>query len=852
MKNYSEISLRYMKQNKKRTVLTIVGIALATILIFAIGTFLLSFRDAMIKENRQNYGEYEFLLNNLSSSEAEKVINNAEIKNTSILKIRNNEYKLKGNEEKSVYIYYVDSNYFQKIYTNKIIEGRVPETSNEVIIDNYTQKSLKVNVGDTLNLESKDGEKKNFKIIGVSEAKYYSGINIYSYFDSSKLDDNYKYALSVNLKSEKNKQKIINKVISEAEINLNNDTKVDNSTLLYLTGNGGNESKVAAIQYIAMFVIGIIMISTIIVIYNSFNISVVERMRYFGMLKAIGATPKQIIRIIFKEGFIMGGIAFSIGCVVGFLSLKGGMKLFIGDTLISLKNFDINFYPIVILVTAGLVAITIFLSLLGPARKAKRVSAVDAMKNRNDIKIGKLKRRKGIIISKLFGIEGSIAYKNIRRTPFRFAVTVLALTTSIVMFNVFYGFIYYAKQSASQQFSNYAYEAQLRENHLEQAFSKAEIEELKSKSFFKNMYAYKTISIDFIIENKFVNKELAVKNKYTPDEETYKTLDYTKYENVNLISGDSENLKIIEKYITSGKFDETALKNGGVILIEGCQVRNSDGKLETVNSTNYKVGDIIKIPKLKSYNPYGIEREKDIGPKEWKSKRENETTSAIKSGEFYDIPVIAIANRQPFDGMNHGLGIVMTNDLASILLGDSNPTTICLNYDNDGDRIKAREYFQSTKTSNKYYYLDSKADMDRTNQIYNQISFFVYCFIIIISVISIVNILNTISTNLLLRKKEFATLKAIGMTEKQLKKSVILEGTLYGIIAAIFGGSVSAILLAILIKSGGGLAEVEYRFQVIPFILSIACAVIITYIATLSPLKRIKKLTIVEGISDEE
>lgn len=849
MKNYSDISLRYMKQNKKRTALTIMGITLATILIFAIGTFLLSFRDSMIEDIKRNGDDYEFRLNHLSSEEAEKVINNAEIENTSIIRNDNSEYTITGKEKRNAYVTYVDKDYFQRIYTDRIVEGRTPIASEEIIIDTYSEKNLKVKVGDTLTLEGKDGEKKNFKIVGVSEAKYYSGISIYSYFDSSMLDKNYKYDVEVNLKSEKNKQKIIDKVISQANIELKDDTKFGNSALLYLTGNGGNEYKSSSIQNIAIFVMAIIIVSTIIVIYNSFNISVIERMRYFGILKAIGATPKQIKRIIFKEGFLMGIIALPIGCILGFLSLKVGMKLFIGDTLMSFENFKVKFYPIVILGTAVLVGITIFLSLLGPARKAKKVSAVDAMRNKNDIKLGKLKRRNGRIVSKLFGVEGSIAYKNIRRTPFRFIVTVLALTISIIMFNIFYGFIDYAKQSTSQQFANSAFESHLYKLDSRDTFSKDELEELENKDFIKNIFIYKTARIELVINNKFVNADYEIKSKNHIDANTYKNIGYTKYEGINLIAGNVQKLKIIEKYITNGEFNETALEKGGAILLDGTKIRNSAGKLETVRSTNYKVGDTIKIPKIESYAEYGA----NMSFEEWDENRNNEIVDAINKDDFYEVPIVAIADREPFNGYSlNNVGLIINEDLCSSLIGDTKPTSIYFNFDSDKDRDKAMEYFDSTSSSHNYMYSNNKSAMDEINQKYQQIEFFVYCFIIIISIISIVNIFNTISTNLLLRKKEFSTLKAIGMTEKQLKKSVMLEGTLYGIIAAIFGGIISAVLLEVLINIGGGLAEVKYKFGFIPFILSIACAILVTYISTLSPLKRIKKITIVEGISDEE
>lgn len=851
MKNYSDISLRYMKQNKKRTALTIMGITLATILIFAIGTFILSFRDAMIEDFRENGKDYEFELNNLSSEEADKVINNAEVKNTSIMRNGNDEYKIEGEGSKKIYINYVDKGYYQRRYTDKIIEGKAPETSEEVIIDNYTKGKLKVKIGDTLTLTDKDAKNMNFKVVGVSVSKYYSGINIYSYFDSSKLDKNYNYQLSINLKSEKNKQKIINKIISDANIEIKDDTKFDNSTLLYLTGNGGNYLKSAAIQNIAIFIIVIIMISTIIVIYNSFNISVIERMRYFGVLKAIGATPSQIKFIVFKEGFLMGIIALPIGCMSGFIFLKLGIKLFIGNTLMDFENFKVTFYPIVILITAVVIAVTIFLSLIGPAGKAKKVSAVDAMKNINDIKIGKLKRRKNRIISKLFGIEGSIAYKSIRRTPFRFVVTVLALTISIILFNVFYGFMGYAKQLALQEFNTLAYESAYYKNDSKDVFSEEEIKELQDKDFLKHIFTYKTAKIHLVIDNKFVNKEFKDKTKNSLNSKVYEDLGYTRYNNVSIIGGDSENLKIAEKYITTGNFSEAALKNGGVILIEGCKVENSSGLLESEKATNYKVGDIIKVPKIKSYiQPNGLN---ETSTKEWENNIESEIRFAIKKDEFYELPIIAIADKEPFNGNpTNNIGIIMSNDFCNAIIGNLDPTQIYFNYDNDKEREEASDYFESKKVVSNCQYEDAKAKIDRINRLCNQIEFFVYCFIIIISVIAIVNIFNTISTNLLLRKKELSTLKAIGMTKRQIKKSLVLEGTFYGITAAIFGGITSSALLFLLTKIGRGLSEVKYNLTLTPFLMSIGCAILITYLSTLAPLRRIEKLTIVEGISDGE
>ncbi|AQR96064.1 ABC transporter permease [Clostridium saccharoperbutylacetonicum] len=851
MNSYSEIALRYMKQNKKRTLLTITGLVLATILIFAIGTFILSFRDNMIEDIRNNGEDYEFELNNLNSEQADKVIDNAEVKNASISRIGNNSFTLKDQAVSEVYVNYVDSIYFQTRYPFKIIEGNVPKALGEIIIDTYTKEKLKVKTGDSLTLKSEAGEDKTFKVVGVSEPKYYSGINIYSYLDNTKLDNKYTYGISVNLKSEKNKQKIIEKVISQANIESTHDKKYDNNTLLYLTDNGGDYFKSYALQNMAIFIVGIIMVSTIIVVYNSFNISVIERMRYFGILKAIGATPRQIRRIVFKEGIIMGIVALPIGCALSLIFLKVGIGVFVGHSLMDLENFKVKSYPIVIVVTAFLVAITIFISLLFPVKKAMKISAVDAMKNRNYIKVGKSIRKKNMAISKIFSIEGRIAYKNIRRTPFRFAITVLALTISITLFNVFYGAMTYVKQLTVQEFNRTAYEAAYYKNDSNDVFSDEELKEIKGKEFTKNIYTYKTAVIDLVAENKFLNDEFKAKAKNSFNSKVYGDLGYTRYNNIRVIAGDSKNLEISKKYIFDGAYDEETLKNGGVILVEGCKVADNNNLLQNVKATNYKVGDKIKIPKAKTYaEPNGLN---ETSYKEWQNNLESEIKASINKNEFYELPIIAIANKEPFNGnYTNSIDIIMSSDLCKDIIGNFNPTQIYLNYDNDKARENASDYFEGTKTISNCQYEDAKGKIERINRICNQIEIFVYCFIIIISIIAIVNIFNTISTNLLIRKKELSTYKAIGMTEKQLNKSIIIEGTFYGMTAAMFGGITSALLLLLFTKIIRSFSEIKFNFAVIPFLLSIGCTILITYISTLAPMKRIKKLTIVEGISDEE
>ena len=812
MKSYSEISNKYMKQNKKRTILTILGITLATILLFAIGTFLLSFRDSMIDSIRDDQ-DFEFQIIDLNADKVNKVKGNAEIKNSSILGIDKNIYSLEGTGYKAE-IEYGDKNYYKKIDTNEIKEGKFPSSEEEVVINSVYASSLNLNVGDKIVLLSSDNSTPITKVIsGITKLSYYSNegtIYISGYLEDYKND--YDYDIFVNLKSDRNKQEIIKKIMDNNNIPM--ESKSDNSTLLYLLNNGGNEYMQKGVVNIAIFVIVIIIVCTVTVIYNSFNISVIERIRYFGILKSIGATNNQIKKIIYKEGFLMGLIAFPISVLVGYFALKFGTDLFLGNELLTIK-FNVKFYPVVIIFAAILEFLTIFISLIPPVRKVKKISAVEAIKNQNEIKSNKIKRRKNRIIGKIFGIEGSLAYKNIRRTPARFIVTVIALTISITLFNVFYSFMDFVNQTVDQQFLNVKMDSYL--NKLDKSgFNDDEVIDIEENCCYKKFFK--------LYENDGYTKLPKDENKYYEENEEI---------SLNILATDSkEFIDYAKESLLEGNIDISNLKDNGVILIDSKKESDEEGNIKIKRTTKYKVGDKITINK----------NSKEI---------EDLSSSNKSSNDVYEVTVRAIISEDIImgDTMVNGIGLIFDMDTYNKLVGDTKYNTLLFKFHNDNDREETAKYLSNYQN---YSYVDLGEQVKEIEKMYSQVEFFVYCFIIAITIISIVNIYNTISTNLVLRRREFATLKAIGMTEKQLSKSVILEGTLYGIISAIVGGILSLVLGKLLISMGGGLADVKYSFPVFEFTMSILVAIFVTYISTLIPLNRLKKSTIVDGINQEE
>ncbi len=229
-----------------------------------------------------------------------------------------------------------------------------------------------------------------------------------------KKDDNYSFY--ANLKEKKNKVEIGKKVGST--VGLSENKKIDgnpeiifNDAVLRLMAEGNDTLLNKDTMSVFIFIATLIIVCTVAVIYNAFNISVAERINQFGVLRSIGATPGKIRKLVFKEAFIMSIIAIPIGIISGYLGIYTTIKLMSNSKRFVFEGLKIGFYKEVILICIVLTLITIILSVLGPAIKASRVSPIDAIRNSSNLKKEKIRRRKGRLIKLIFGIEGAVAIK---------------------------------------------------------------------------------------------------------------------------------------------------------------------------------------------------------------------------------------------------------------------------------------------------------------------------------------------------------------------------------------------------------------------------------------------------------
>lgn len=851
MKNYKDLSLRYIKTQKRRTVLTIIGIILSVALITGVQILYGSMLDFWERDAKKA-GNYHGFFYDLNYENASRIKNYTGIesaymtrdegfvygKNASNGKVifETQDVIKSGKEQLQFEFTAMEEKAFKEL-NFKIEEGRFPKSSDEIIITKWLLGRLDgVKLGDRLDFwvstfgeNSESSGRRSYNIVGIIGNT--SGVisnSMFTYMDARK---DGKYNVFINVKNPRNTYKIADNIgrdlgLPVEEKNMGTKYKfVGNEQLLFVYGGAANrDSNLTVLLGIAL-VTAIIIISTVAVIYNSFNIAVIEKTSEYGLLRSVGATPGQIRRLVLREGSLMAMIGVPLGILSGFIGIKG---LYMTFEILNLKvmddlNLRIVLRPQIFIVSILLSAVTIYISAAIPAKRAALMAPVEALKRVDkNIKIKKAKRSR--FIKKVFGPEGEIAYKNLRRNRKRFLVTVFSLALSVTLF---IGFDSIIKQvfyvTKNQELRNYSYSviAADREKHnsifndiknmdnVERAYSRA------------NVYILVKPQEDKIIrENIWWNKD---KSKPV----------YLSNSSVKIM--DEGYFKEAKDHLLKGKVDINALNEGGVLLL---QKNMNFSTKKYIDYTNYQLGDDIEF----------IDREKiNEGEEGWENKFQNEEKNKARViGILNDLPVY---DEYP----NEGLMLVTTEEGAEKLKIKAKQTNIDIYKKPKADGGEIVKYINGAREKKEithFHNVEKMAENDR--QFFLTIGIVVYGFITLIILISSVNIFNTISSNLFTRKREFGVIKSIGMSQASLRKMIYLEGFYYGLFAIIYGGGAGLVLSYLFYMVMELSMNTRWITSLNSFFIAAAGVTLITALSTYLPLRRLNEENIIESIKKDE
>ncbi|HLS34820.1 MAG TPA: FtsX-like permease family protein, partial [Bacillota bacterium] len=730
----------------------------------------------------------------------------------------------------------------------EIIEGRQPETDKELLVSEHMfhQAGIDLQIGDMLDLHLGDRKtsnedyrdyflnqnfpllmdndevtetvepemQKEYEIVGIMKRPTWEPFRAPGYTALTGMSEESEMDASVIWK------KVNRKTISHAEElgeTLNIERISLNNNLLRYYGIINSDSLRISLYGVVAIVMGIIMIGSIALIYNAFAISVAERTRYLGMLSSVGATKVQKRNSVFFEGLLIGVISIPFGILSGI----GGIALTFSAINPTFKNiFDtqiglqVSVTPMTIIVAVIVTFLTILVSTYIPAKRASKISAIDAIQQVEDIKLTGKQVKTSKLIRSLFGIEADFGLKNMKRNKRRYLATLLSLVISIILFLTVSFFAEQVRLSTEliTDVKNYDLMVNTHGTHslitsdLRQSLEdQEEVDQITEIEYF---YAESNLSKDQIHESWHseiyddqVDFSLEI---YAIDDETLRK--YAKE-----IDVDYEQL-----------IDEDDLL--GIAIASSVASSTKHGYIQPLQIDE---GEAISI----SYFDWDREENVEIGE--------------VKIATFTKETPLGIDNS--FFG---SINIIVSQQVLERLIQDKDISVYGEVALTSSDVMKTHEYLEELVSQDVYIdnpYLHKQEE----EGIIFIMKVFTYGFVILIILICVANIFNTISTGIALRRREYAMLKSVGMTPKGFNKMIHYETMFYGIKSLLYGLPISIGIMYLIYKVMHGSFEFPFLLPWSHLLGTTIVVFVIISITMMYSSAKVRKENIIESLKEE-
>lgn len=940
------LTLKNLKLNRKRTIVTIVGIILATALLSALVTLVSSFQYSMIEYQKQKDGDFHVKFSGVKMSELSEFKNNRNIEST-FETMGMGFAKLDGckNEDKPyAYVMATDEAGFEKGCFN-LIEGRMAKNEEEIVIPRHlrTNGRIDIKVGDEITLDIgkrydsstesviweniayeheaetlTDTVTKRYKVVGIMERPGYgmedysaAGYTFVTYSNElAAIDNGTKSEVNeadttltvysrYTQKALRNKDAVTADIIGVDEklfAKANNSSvemsaeesdrflkemenaKYDiyiNRFLISYECVFPIDGTFKALFTVATVVALIIILTSVYCIKNSFNISITEKIRQYGMLASVGATRRQIKSSVKTEAAMLGVVGIPVGTMSGILASLILVKV-VNALSAGWLNFALSFHtslPALILAVILSIA-TIYFSATGSARRAAKVTPLEAIRNTKEIKIKSAKLKTPAIIGRIWGIGGVISYKNIKRNNKKYRTTVTSIVICSVTFIVISYFMSMAFSVVGMSYAAADYNIGINMS------CKKDIDIEKFSKLLSGIEGAEDYLVgagyDFDVD----------KPKYTKEYGEYCRQLYDDSEDVSqmfLITVLDD--KSYDKYASDAGIKNAA---AGAILVNKCTFdvyneKSSKYVKKEMELYKYKAGDTIEC----GYNVYD-DASSDDNAAEGDTESSTDDNNAVEGGteistednsgyvdeetinngvrKTVDVTIAGVTDKVPIGYKGYSNTLLFMNQKGfESLWGDGK----------NGNEIKPgyASYSAYVVAENADEYQDTFEKETEGNPEYSQISFYVsnldkqmrdekslftllgvfaYGLIVVIALIGITNIINTLSTGMELRSREFATLRSIGMTNKQFVGMVRLESVFISVKALVIGvplGILISYLLCVMMNRMDDAIIYEPPYKAI--ILCIVVVIMLIYAIMKLSMTKLRHNNIIETIKNE-
>jgi putative ABC transport system permease protein len=855
------LTIRHLKQNKRRTLVTIIGVIISVAMVTAVATLVVSFSDLMIRQAIADTGEWHVQYQDVTKEQLAAIRDDDATKTVAIT--RDLGYApLEGGQNPNkpyLFIKEYDTQGFAQFQV-ELSKGRLPHTDKEVVISESvaTNAKVKYDIGDRLTLRI--GERfeqggdhpldqteplrrgdgtlnetlqhikiKDYTVVGfikrpVWETAVAPGYTVISYVDDHIVGGNDRVDASVVL------QLVHPFLFAHAE-ELAKQNQIEtvqyNNDLLHYYGLSSSGASSSMMFSLSAIIIAVIIIGSVSLIYNAFAISVSERSRHLGMLASVGATKRQKRNSVLFEGIVIGLISIPLGVLCGLAGIGiifWFMNTMIEEALWTSVKLRLVITPASLLIACFVSLLTIFVSAYLPALKASKVSAMDAIRQTTDVKLTAKAVKTSKFIRKLFGIEAEIGLRNLKRNKRRYRAILFSLISSIVLFLTISFFTAGMTQSLelSREGVNYDIEVSYSDGRriddrlLQSIVSLDGVMEYNViHELYGNAWVDAAIIADELQERVKQDKSMLQDGKYPYDIKIHALDDSSLQSYARAVGADYEQL-MDPDHPAAIVMDTIHYKEMGT------------GKYVQTKAIYTMIGQSIELT-----NFY---------------KEKGEETKAHK------VTVAALTDQVPM-GMDPtgvgGLNMIVSERVMNRIADDedqANASTYLHLKSTEPMRTQQEVEEMHETNLNVYNVYQSRQNEEQRILL---LSVFSYGFIVLISAISMANIFNTISTGVSLRKREFAMLKSVGMTPQGFAKMMNYESIFYGAKSLLYGLPVSFAVMVLIYKAFTNKFSYGFTLPWMSILFVIVAVFVIVSSAIVYSGAKVKKENIIDALKQE-
>lgn len=906
MNAFNKVTLESLKKNRTRTVVTIIGIMLSAAMICASTTFVSSMQNFVLRCEIYSSGDWHGAVYDAAYKDYEDIRDSGKVSSAAYAQVLGYAKIGSANEYKP-YLYVLGgdaaSGYFETMPVHLLL-GTLPKDSTEIILPEHLTSNGKVNytLGDTVTLEVGDrmldgkrlgqdtpvyaydsethtevmsGERlentepRTYTVVGIYERPAFEDYAAPGYTALTAADTKSAEQSPIHCYFKLHKPAGVYDFMKEMGYTQEYRYAYNTKVLLY-SGTAPFDSFLTAFYSLAAIIIALIVFGSVSLIYNAFSISVSERTRQFGLLSSVGATKKQLRRMVLFEALTVSAVGIPLGILVGIGGI-GITLLLIGDKFSSIVRADIPMRICVswqaVVIAAVIALVTVLISAWIPSKRATRVSAVEAIRQSMDIKVSGRPVRTSKLAYKLFGLPGVLAGKHYKRNRKKYRTTVVSLFMSIVLFVSAAAFTDYMMESAegglaSDQFDLiYAAEsdasaAMTPDALLELLFSEQNV---TGGTYTKKQFLQGDISREYVTAmyaDRFADfgmeredaapKDLGISGYlyFVADTEFNRLLEKYNLKEADYYDRDKplgialdRNIELdrrLEKYVTLD-----TLKGDGC-MIEGLYYVEIDGyyrKDSRIDENGNKVvlyqnrdneNDIIELPYEESFAKYTLRSEKTIEEAPFFVSRS--TPVAINMIYPYSMLESVVPKAALNQFRNTEYFLTSSDHTASF----ENLATVLTE-----NGLSSRQLF------------DYAANAETNRNVITIIRVFAYGFIVLISLIAAANVFNTISTNISLRRREFAMLKSVGMTQKGFRRMMNYECLLYGSKALLLGLPVSCGITYLIYRAVTTAYETSFHLPWAAIGIAVLSVFLVVFATMMYSMSKVKKDNPIDALKNE-